>query len=90
MWCSQWNQIYSLGPSQSVRMGQVACLTNMPRAGGECDAECQDARELKKKKKIPGNPTVVHSMQTSVGENHTWSHSNPRSVRGNYRLMDKS
>ena len=51
MWCSQWNQIYSLGPSQSVRMGQVACLTNMPRAGGECDAECQDARELKKKKK---------------------------------------
>ena len=52
MWCSQWNQIYSLGPSQSVRMGQVACLTNMPRAGGECDAECQDARELKKKKKF--------------------------------------
>lgn len=46
----------------------------------------KDARELKKKKKIPGNPTVVHSRQTNVGENHTWSHSKTLSVRGNYRL----
>lgn len=32
---------------------------------------------------MPGHPTVVHNLQTTVKENHTWSHSKTRSARGN-------
>lgn len=48
--------------------------------------DVKDAHKLKKKKKKLGNQIVVHSTQTSVGENHTWSHAKTHSIRGDYRL----
>lgn len=78
----QQTQTHSLGLG---RRAQVVCLTNASRAGGECDAKYQGCPRTSKE--MPGSPTVVHSTQTNVRENHAWSHSKTHSVRCNYRQV---